>query len=319
MIITNSDKKFLDDLFYKNGLFTLGLNKFNEAINNSGIYMPQDKIRYYYKNQEITQLFKPRKRHKNINISESHKQFNKVYADTLFLTSANVAILNIIDYYSRFNYMFVFRISKQINSKRSSECLLKVIDDANKKGFKIHKVITDQGSEFYGQFDETCKTHDIFHEFSRVGDKTKMSPVESFNRTIRLMYERYRLIYNVNATNIFKVMKIINDIYNDSYHSSINDKPINILNSESTKEIKPKQNIEKLNINDDVRIYIKSENDPFNKLSPLWSREIYKIKSYNKETGYYKLFGLSKMFKLDELQKINVNELMIFNVKNKIK
>ena len=310
-MLTQSEKDYLDILFYKDGAFTLGLNKFNDMINNSDRYITQDKIRYYYRNQEITQLFKPRKRMKNMAITESNKPFNKLYADTLFLTSANVSIINIIDYYSRFNYMFVFRLSKQINSTRAANCLKIVSDDASKKGHEIHKIITDNGSEFLGEFDKLCSDNNIIHEYSRSGDKTKTAPVESLNRTIRLMYERFRLIYNVNATNIFKIMNIINDIYNNAYHSSLKNKPIDVLNNDIIKEKKVIPIIDKLNSGDNVRIYIKNDLDPFTKIAPLWSREIYKIKSRNNATGNYKLVGIQKYYKLDELQKINTDELMI--------
>ena len=70
-----------------------------------------------------------------------------------------------------------------------------------------------------------------------------------------------------------------------------------------------------MNIGDSVRIYIRNDLDPFNKLSALWSQDIYKIKSRNNETGNYKLNGHTKQFKLDELQKINVDELMIYKQK----
>ena len=311
-MLTQTEKDYLDNIFYKDGAFTLGLNKFNDIVNHSDRYIPQEKIRYYYSNQEITQLFKPRKRMKNINISESNRPFNKLYADSLFLTSANIAILNILDYYSRFNYLFAFKLSQQINSTRSSNCLMSVINDANKRGYKIHKIITDQGSEFLGKFNDICSDNNIIHEYSRTGDKTKTAPIESFNRTVRLMYERFRLIYHVDATNIFKIMNMINDIYNNSYHSSIKAKPIDIINNDVVKEIKPKTTIDKLAIGDNVRIYIKDNLDPFTKLSPLWSRKIYKIKSRNNTTGNYKLDGLTKYYKIDELQKINTDDLMIY-------
>ena len=50
----------MNDFFFNDSLYLTGLNKFNIAFNKSGHYIPQNKIRFYYKNQEITQLFKPR-------------------------------------------------------------------------------------------------------------------------------------------------------------------------------------------------------------------------------------------------------------------
>ena len=46
----------LDKIFYNDNRYIFGLNKFNELVNESGYYISQEKIRFYYKNQEITQL-----------------------------------------------------------------------------------------------------------------------------------------------------------------------------------------------------------------------------------------------------------------------
>ena len=47
--------------------------------------------------------------------------------------------------------------------------------------------------------------------------------------------------------------------------------------------------------------------DPFGKLTPLWSKEIYKIES--KRNGYYKLNN-NKLYRNNELQKVNINNIM---------
>ena len=54
--------------------------------------------------------------------------------------------------------------------------------------------------------------------------------------------------------------------------------------------------------------------DPFDKLSPLWSKQIVTIQHYNNKTGYYTLKGLDKKFKYNDLQKIDVNNLIGFNI-----
>ena len=47
--------------------------------------------------------------------------------------------------------------------------------------------------------------------------------------------------------------------------------------------------------------------DTFGKLTPLWSKEIYKIES--KRKGYYKLNN-NELYRYDELQKVNINNIM---------
>ena len=164
MLLTDEEIKILNNIFYNNDLYLSGLNLFNIAVNKSGHYILQNKIRYYYKNQEITQLFKPRIKLYN-RISETNKPFNKLYCDTLFITYANITILNIIDFYSRYNYMFIFRKSKQLNSTNAAKSLMAVIDEAKQMEYTINRIICDNGSEFLGNFKKLCNEQNIKIEY----------------------------------------------------------------------------------------------------------------------------------------------------------
>ena len=117
---------------------------------------------------------------------------------------------------------------------------------------------------------------------------------------------------NINASNIFNTIRKTNNLYNNSYHTTLKATPEEILNKKINKNVEEKTNkIYKYNVGDAVRIYIKNDKDPFNKLSPLWSKKIYTIKNYNNRTGYYTLDGLDKQFKYNGLQKIDINNLML--------
>ncbi|WP_288071622.1 hypothetical protein, partial [Hydrotalea sp.] len=129
--------------------------------------------------------------------------------------------------------------------------------------------------------------------------------------------EKYKIGNSVTAANVYKIVKEIQNIYNNSYHNSIKNFPEKIINENIKIENKNKnKNIisPNLHIGDEVRIYIKNENNPFNKISPLWSKHIYTIKNYNNRTGYYTFDGLDKQFKYNDLQKIDINNLMSFNI-----
>ena len=99
--------------------------------------------------------------------------FEKFYADSMYLTHANITLLNFIDYYTRYAFIFPFKLSKQINSLKSSKCLESVIKFATEHNFKIVNIITDKGSEFLGNFEKVCNDNIINHEFLKVGDKVK--------------------------------------------------------------------------------------------------------------------------------------------------
>ena len=128
------------------------------------------------------------------------------------------------------------------------------------------------------------------------------------------MVEKYKLIHNVNASNIHKIIKEIQEIYNNSYHSVIKDLPINIINKkhEDVNAHQPSSGMSTTNknnsqndtfkIGDRVRIYIKDDNNVFNKLSPLWSKNIYTVESF--KNGYYKINNIDQLFTYTNLQKV---------------
>ena len=112
-------------------------------------------------------------------------------------------------------------------------------------------------------------------------------------------------ISSVTAANVYKIVKEIQNIYNNSYHNSIKNFPEKIINDNIKIENKNKNknNISpNLHIGDEVRIYIKDENNPFNKISPLWSKKIYTIKNF--KNGYYELDGNEKLFSYSNLLKV---------------
>ena len=46
------------------------------------------------------------------------------------------------------------------------------------------------------------------------------------------MFEKYKIVNKVNASNIFKVIKEINKKYNNSYHSVLKTSPQEIMDGE---------------------------------------------------------------------------------------
>jgi hypothetical protein len=102
--------------------------------------------------------------------------------------------------------------------------------------------------------------------------------IERFNRTLKSkMYKRFTLNGNRKWINILD--DLIN-IYNNTIHRSINDKPINIFNNENIIKNNMVDNRKKtkpiFKINDRVRISYKRM--PFDKgYLPNWSYQIYHI------------------------------------------
>ncbi len=86
-MLTNGEKKELDEIFYEKDNYMFGINKFLKEVRKAGNHIPLDKIEYYYNNQEIAQRFKPKGKLKVMKIIEGARPFEKVYCDTMFLTS----------------------------------------------------------------------------------------------------------------------------------------------------------------------------------------------------------------------------------------
>ena len=135
------------------------------------------------------------------------------------------------------------------------------------------------------------------------GDKRRVVPIEAFNRTLRSMIEKYRIGDSVTGANVYKIVKEIQNIYNNSFHNSIKNFPEKIINDNVKIENKNNNKLSlNLHIGDEVRIYIKDENNQFNKISPLWSKKIYTIKNF--KNGYYELNGNDKLFSYSNLLKV---------------
>ena len=96
-MLSQEEKNKLDKIFYEGENYLFGINKFMKELRKEKINIPQNKIKYYYDNQEVVQRFKPKKKIKRIKISAGSRPFEKIYSDTMFLTDANVALLNFID------------------------------------------------------------------------------------------------------------------------------------------------------------------------------------------------------------------------------
>ena len=119
----------------------------------------------------------------------------------------------------------------------------------------MKKIICDNGSEFLGNFKNICDKLHIEINYSSPGDKRKVAPIEAFNRTLRSMLEKYRIGHSVTATNVYSIVKEIQNIYNNSFHNSIKNFPEKIINDNIKIENKNKNKISpNLHIGDNVRI-----------------------------------------------------------------
>ena len=108
----------------------------------------------------------------------------------MYITNLNITLLSFIDWYSRYAFVFPFKLSQQISSEKSTKKLIEVINFIKNKNYQVKKIICDNGSEFLGNFKNTCDKLHIDINYSSPGDKRKVAPIEAFNRTLRSMIEK---------------------------------------------------------------------------------------------------------------------------------
>ena len=308
-------RKVLDDIFYGDGLLMKGFPQFFKAVRNEQHDIPFSVLKYYYENQAVVQIFKPPEKldfHRPI---ISLLPFGRVYCDTMYLTLKNsvLGFINIIDLFSKYGFSKVYVLKSEtssISSEKAKIAFNEFLNEIKPFNIDIGIVYTDRGSEFLGDFMKDLEEKKIVHVYGNAGDKRKTSPIERFNKTMRLMVEKYRVVYGKVNSNIIK--KLITS-YNKIPHANLKHSPINILNSKSiqdevtTNNYNIQKNIVKIPpISGYVRLLITKT---FKKVSPQWTTEIYKIKNFS--NGNYSLEELpNQYFKRDELQSVNKDHLM---------
>lgn len=319
-------KSVLDKIFYGDDFLSRNLDSFYAVVKKSHPSISKSIVKFYYDNQQVVQIFKPyisRKNIKHIPII-SDNPFDVVYCDTMFITSINLTIVNFIDLFSKFGYSQSFR-GQSISSKKTTDVLYNFVKSVIKLGFYPNTIRCDEGTEFKGDFRKECKELDIQIKYQDPNDKLKTSPIEAFNRTIRLSIEKSKSMMDSNNPITTQVEKALGNIvmaYNNLIHSSTNHSPMDVLtNKEVQDEVAVKNNLKKqdaldlqtkIPIGSYVRIALKNSKAPFQKLTPSWSKEVYKVKEYDTTRNRYILENVDGYFGVWKLQVIDKDNLMVY-------
>jgi transposase InsO family protein len=319
-MISTSEKKILDNVFYEQDIGTRGLDTFKRQLKKDGIDIGKDKIKFYYDNQEVVQIFKKKPKYVKLNKINIGEPFSKIYIDTMFLTSANITVINIIDFFTKFALIRAFK-GGSTSSTKTTEAIKEYIEEVKKLGYTIGDIYSDNGTEFMGEFNKYLSSKGINHIFTAVNDKRQTSPVESFNKTVRSLFEKYNAIHGFNITKLFSSIKKINNIYNNAYHSSLGYSPLEIVEDpKKQKEYlnkwklkKKTSNTNKLKEGDYIRLPI--EKDTFSSLSPNWTKKLYKIVKYNDNSNRYIIEGLKDEYPPNMVQYVDVDNLMRYKGK----
>ena len=245
------------------------LEKENKAVNNK-------EFEEYFNNLEINQLTKIQKK-TTFNSVIANYPGDAYQIDIIVYNKYEIHkykyILVIIDVYSRFVQV------KPLTSRENPVINKNIISIFETMGFP-YRLQSD--NEFATKnFIDLMNKSDVKLSFSDPNEINKNSIVERFNRTIRDLLKKYRLIYkNYNWP---KYIDDLVDIYNNTYHSTIGDTPSNIWENLNYNQQKIIQKPVEFKIGDMVRI-IKIK-EIFGKADEIiHSKEIYKVMKVNKNT-----------------------------------
>ena len=315
-------KQYLDNIFYDKGFlmknFPIFLKKVrSEEFKEQGHHkIPYNTIEEYYKNQEVVQSFKPVE---NIKIHRpiiSLLPFARIYCDSMYLTQpkSTLGFINIVDLFSKYAFSKSFLLPNRtsaISSSKATEAFNEFLEDIKKYNIPVGIIYTDRGSEYLGEFNDNLEKKGIIQIYANAGDKRKTAPIERFNKTLRLMIEKFKIVYGGINSNI---LKTIMASYNNIEHANLKYSPIEILES---KKIQDEITLKNQSIKESIEIVtplkgycrILIQGGAFKKVSPIWSKEIYKIKGFS--NGSYTLEGLpNKYFKRDELLPVEKDKLL---------
>ena len=313
-------KKILDGIFYGKHLLFKSFPKFLKQVRQE--HPEESKLNYsvvkwYYDNQAIVQIFKPyEENHVRVPITTT-SPFNRVYIDSMYLSLNNstVAFINIMDLFSKYAYSNLFIIPKNTSAVKSIYAL-KTFDNFLEKigNKKIGSVMCDVGSEFQGDFQKGLIEKKIPQTFADAGDKSATSPIERFNKTLRLSIAKYRMVYGKITQ---EALNTIIDSYNNSMHSTLKYSPNQIIESkELANEVYKNYDTMKAESKYTPRkgwVRIKLETNVFSKLKAVWSNELYEIESF--KNGRYTLKGKSGKYRDEDLQFIQKEYLLNPKVK----
>ena len=302
----------MEEIFYSPEFNSQSLNKFVEFLrkkkpNHSFSYK---EIKEFYENQPVIQRTRMKRRRQKFNPIITLEPKNILYMDTTFIKSDNIAVITAIDLFSKKGYVRYIKTRKSrggLDKGRSVKAsdAVKFLEEIMEKT-KYKEIRTDGGSEFQDAFKKKFK--DINKQFVDVS-KRLLSPVERFNRTVKQLYEKKKLLKK--PKNMISYFQEIEDAYNNTKHRTIAHTPNQVfenpnlvipkykflLNQASNNKYKPYPTGTK------IRVYLPP--NKFNKLKPNWSERVYILdeNSWNDEILRYTVNG--KLYDPEDVQKVS--------------
>jgi len=269
-------------------------------------------VKEFLDRQATAQITKQVKKQKVFNTIISPSVKNNYQMDIFVLPHPNLNqgfkyLLTCIDVYSRF--AFVEKLKSKEGIKVLEVFKKMMSEEGNPKNLNV-----DEGSEFiYTPFRKYCEDNDITLWYSNKDQDNKNSIIERFHRTLRNYLLRYEV---ATGKSYIDDLDYIIDNYNNTYHVTIKNKPIDVWEEKTT----PKQKIKVLDMQFEVGESVRHLNKKkvFDKNSSIanYTKKVYTISNIDNQSIY--LDDLTKPFRQHELIKA-IGDSLNVEYDNKIK
>ena len=296
---------------YQRGLASMVYKFFDSKVSGSGAKLiPENKQLANELHKPIIRKFEKRKVYSTF----KDNIWGVDLADMQLLSKYNKGIrflLCVIDIFSKYAWVVALKDKKGITIVKAFQSILKQLNK------KPNKIWVDKGSEFYNAY---CKKwwRDNDIAMYSTHNEGKSAVAERFIRTLKSKIYKYMTSISKNVY-IDKLDDIV-DEYNNTYHTSIKMKPIDVKDNKyinTSKEINNKD--PKFKVGDHVRIS-KYKNIFAKGYMPNWSEEVFVIKKIKNTVPWtYVINDLNGeeiigTFYEKELQKTNQEEFRIEKV-----
>ena len=285
----------------------------------AGLIVTHKQVKEFLNNQRTAQVFLPSTVKHSFPLVQYNTPFARTQIDLLDLSNESPVgnhgfkwIFCCIDIASRYAY------GVPMKNKTEGECLRAfkvVLDGIHNHGYKIIRLDSDNESAFRSnKFRQLCSSNKIEQHFSEPDDHRATAFVERFNRTLRMLIERYKV--SAGKNNWVDALPSLISNYNSRVHSSIGVSPLasvtnfsainNTYLQDNKIDIarKEKLNSQGLTVGDRVRTLIIRKQ--FDKgTAPKWSKALHKIERIEK--GDYYVSERISSLKAYQLLKVDSN------------
>lgn len=262
---------------------------------DNNINLTRNEIKQFYDQQQVNQIYSNSK----INYLPTLCPYGPGACLQLDLMDINIFykdnkpykyLLNVIDVYSRFVWVFPLETKNSIVIKKLISNLTKDIHEMN-PDVKI-SITTDNGKEFVNKnFDSMFNKKYMYKHYvvntkqSTSNNPGKTAIIERFNRTLWNIIKKYTSAYNTLSF-INVIPKFVSN-YNNSIHSSIKQTPFDVMNKINDPTINTDDYTYNFEIGDNVRIKNKQHQFDKKSFNPKYSVQVYEI--IDKEGNQYTL------------------------------